>query len=54
MKVALNYTSEDGIVIRARYNLKIDIQLQLFCDCIHALGEQKVEYSVKEWSPEND
>lgn len=52
MKVLLKYTSEEGIVLHARYDLKVDIQLQLFCDCLHALGEQGVTYDVKEWFPD--
>jgi hypothetical protein len=52
MKVQLKYTSEEGIVLCAIYNLKVNIQLQLFCDCLHALGEQGVEYTVQEWFPE--
>jgi|688.fasta_scaffold348780_2 hypothetical protein len=52
MKATLTYTTEEGIVLCARYDLEVNLQLQLFCECLHALGEQQVEYSVQKWFPD--
>ena len=49
MKATITYTTEEGIVLCARYNMLVEQQFQLFCECIYALGVQGVEYSVQEW-----
>lgn len=53
MHATITYTTQEGIVLCARYNLLIEQQFQLFGECLHALGEQRVEYDIKEWLPDS-